>query len=547
MNKYKFILSIVLTLSCLFSTAQVTKRSRPEGWNQLVEGARFMDRFLPMPNQDGMTSNTWGADAVIPRDINNGIEDPKWSYWGGNARLQDDGKYHLFVCRWSESSPRGHMAWPGSTVVHTVADHSPGPYRVVEEIGKGHNPEWYVTADNKYVVSVIGKYYVSEYVNGPWECKKFDFDRRDRQIIDGLSNLTFAQREDGSFVMICRGGGVWISQDGLSSWNQITDASVYPPVDGRFEDPLIWKTNVQYHLIVNDWLGRIAWHLRSKDGINWKTEAGEAYLPGIAVHQDGTKEDWFKYERMKVVQDEYGRAFQANFAVIDTLKKHDRKNDHHNSKNISIPLTVGKLMTVLNTERITKNTQEIRVRIQAEKGFNPYDDIDFNSLRFGASEAVNFGGGSKVKSFKQKGDDVIISFYGKNNGLTDEHFAAKLLGRNQQGDLLFAYSKLPGVAYIEAALSARKPVFNHQGTELNILIENFGQVSSNISSIHIYKIMKERKELIAKATVPAIKPYESVKLNIQTLAPQHKTKKQPYLILINEGEADMVSFKINDD
>jgi len=347
--------------------------------------------------------------------------------------------------------------------------------------------------------------------------------------------------------MICRGGSVWISKDGRSTWNQISDSRIYPPVDGRFEDPLIWKTDVQYHLIVNDWLGRMAWHLRSKDGINWKTEAGEAYLPGIAVHQDGTKEDWFKYERIKVIQDDYGRAYQANFAVIDTFKHFDKRNDNHSSKNISIPLTVGRLMSVLNTSSITENTEEITVKIKAEKDFNPHTDIDFNSLRFGSAKAVNFGGGTKVKNIKQDGKDLIIIFHGEGNGLSDENFSAKLLGRNKQGELLFAYSKLPGVNYIEATLSARKPKFKNKGTELDIVIENFGQISSQIATLHIYKIINEEKELIGKATILAIKPYEGENITIHTLSPQHKTKKQPYLILINEGEADMVSFKINYD
>ena len=105
--------------------------------------------------------------------------------------------------------------------------------------------------------------------------------------------------------------------------------------------PVIWRDHIQYHLIVNDWLGRIAFYLRSKDGVNWVVDPGEAYMPGVAVHADGQVEDWFKYERLKVYQDKYGRAIQANFAVIDTLKNEDKPFDHHSSKNISIPLNPG--------------------------------------------------------------------------------------------------------------------------------------------------------------------------------------------------------------
>lgn len=129
--------------------------------------------------------------------------------------------------------------------------------------------------------------------------------------------------------MVCRGGGVWISQTGLSPYNQISDKRAYPPVKGEFEDPVVWRDHVQYHLIVNDWLGRIAFYQRSKDGINWITDPGEAYQPGVSFHEDGKVENWFKYERIKIFQDKYGRAIQANFAVIDTLKNEDLPNDNH--------------------------------------------------------------------------------------------------------------------------------------------------------------------------------------------------------------------------
>ena len=68
--------------------------------------------------------------------------------------------------------------------------------------------------------------------------------------------------------------------------------------------------NVHYNLIVNDWLGRIAVYERSKDGVNWKVESGEAYLPGVSVQQDGRIEGWWKYERLKIFQDKYGLIFR---------------------------------------------------------------------------------------------------------------------------------------------------------------------------------------------------------------------------------------------
>ncbi len=102
-NFYPFII-LFLGLLSINTDAQITERSRPEIWNDLAFGGRFMDRFLPMPAQGPLTENTWGANYVKPRYIENGLEDDEWSYWGGNALLGEDGMYHLFVCRWREDA-----------------------------------------------------------------------------------------------------------------------------------------------------------------------------------------------------------------------------------------------------------------------------------------------------------------------------------------------------------------------------------------------------------------------------------------------------------
>ena len=70
---------ICATLACCLFAANVNgqsvERDRPEAWKDLVYGGRFMDRFLPMPVQGRLTSDTWGADHVKPRYVDNGIED----------------------------------------------------------------------------------------------------------------------------------------------------------------------------------------------------------------------------------------------------------------------------------------------------------------------------------------------------------------------------------------------------------------------------------------------------------------------------------------
>lgn len=548
MKKYLFVSLTVLTF--FFTpynlTAQITERPRPEEWKQLVKGARFIDRLLPMP-KGKLSSDTWGAKGVLPRYIDNGIEDRIRSYWGGKIILGSDKLYHLYVAGWLESSAKGHAEWPNSIVYHTVSDNSIGPYVVKDTIGPGHNPEVFRIKDGRYVIYIIDGYYISNSLNGPWELKHFDFEKRDRPIIEGLSNLTFAQRADGSYLMVCRGGGVWISKTGISAYNQITDRRVYPNVKGEFEDPVVWRDNVQYHLIVNDWLGRIAFYQRSKDGVNWVTDPGEAYTIGVAKHEDGQVEDWYKFERIKVLQDNFGRAIQANFAVIDTSKADDKASDRHSSKNISVPLNPGVLLTMLNKEMPTAKTKVISVKIAAEKGFNPQTDVDVKSLRFGASTEVNFGRGSKVLSVVKSNKDLIVNFDAKGSGITKEEFAPKLIGKSTAGKLLYGYTRVPWLNYNEAILSTRKPVFSPENnkTNLKIEVENFGQVVSKKSVLEVTCLVGNEKKTLGIVAVPVLQPYGKTEVSVLTDQVFEKGKEYAFSVTVstNNTKVSLFEFK----
>ena len=85
-------LKLLLATACLAPlplTAQITERERPAEWKHLITGGRYMDRFEAMP--DGtLSGETWGADSVRPRYIDNGIEHPDISFWGGNILQTPD-------------------------------------------------------------------------------------------------------------------------------------------------------------------------------------------------------------------------------------------------------------------------------------------------------------------------------------------------------------------------------------------------------------------------------------------------------------------------
>lgn len=535
--------AITIIASLMFGAilqAQITERERPAEWAQLVEGARFMDRFLPMP-QGKTAQSIWGTDSVQNRYVDNGIEHPDISFWGGNILQAEDGIYHLYVCGWPENSPKGHMFWGNSTVFHATCNNSTGPFKIESSIGKGHNPEAFRLKDGRVVVYVIDGYYIADKEDSRiWTYGRFQFDARDRKIIAGLSNLTFARRQDDSYLMVCRGGGVWISKDGLSPYLQITDKRVYPNVEGRFEDPIVWRDSLQYHLIVNDWLGRVAFYQRSIDGIHWITEPGEAYVPGVSYHADGEVEHWFKYERLKIFQDEYGRAIQANFAVIDTIKWNDLPNDRHSSKNISIPLNKGLLLEVLNEEEITASTRRIDVRIKGEKDFNPQTDLDIESLRFGSYTEVNFGRGCKAIRSKVDGKDLIVTFKGKGSGITTKEFAPKLIGKDNQGEMVFGYARLPYVDYQPAILSARRPVYNKEQGCIKVEIQNFGLSASQPSEIEI----SCNGVLLGKVKIKALLPYATETITIKDTSPIKGDESTYEIVFLTEGkEVERNTFK----
>ncbi|MDZ8120004.1 glycoside hydrolase family protein [Pontiella agarivorans] len=439
--------AVFLSLSTtLYAVRTPSEYVPPSG---LVRGGAFIDRFLPIPVSGSLRSDVWGATNVVPRDVNNGLEDDEYSYWGGNIIVGDDGKNHLFVCRWPEDNVKGggkasgHNTWWAAEVVHAISDGPLGPYKVIDVIGPGVTPEIYRRKDGTFTIGIMGEMaYTGPMLNGPWTKIKATFDCKKEKL--NTTCRTYVPRADGSVLMMNKNGYMFISDHGDEHFRQVTDQSVYPKIENDFEDPVIWKDEVQYHLVVNDWRRRYALYMRSPDGIHWKWDPGYAYTPEVMKHEDGTKEQWYKFERAKVRQDQYGRATHMNFAVIDVIKNNDLANDNHSSKNVVIPLVVPRRLELLNQESILLNTEPVQVKILAEEGFQPLEDVDVGSLIFGAPELVNFGKGCKPIKSEAIGSDLMVTFEGRKHGVSQDNFTAKMIGRTKSGGLLMGYVALPG-------------------------------------------------------------------------------------------------------
>ncbi|MFI5380964.1 MAG: glycoside hydrolase family protein [Tepidisphaerales bacterium] len=314
----------------------------------------LIDYFLPMPIQSPLVSNVWGAPGVFPRDPQNGLEDAtmkQWCYWDGQIIKGTDSKYHMFASRWDQA--KGHGGWGGSLAVHAVSEKVIGPYvdKGVcwpdNQKGKGHNVTALVLPDGRYAVLVSetrpGDVFVSKSLDGPWEhlgsikVAANEFSRFGR-----MSNVSIMVRPDGDFMIVARSGAIWISKTGILGPYTVQGPGVYPKVAGlplrNLEDPVVWHSGGLYHIVVNGWSDRKAYHITSVDGIDNWTLRGLAYDPtrDFVRYTDGTVNHWEKMERPGVLIED-GHVTHFTFAVLDVPKNQERGNDTHGSKVIVVP------------------------------------------------------------------------------------------------------------------------------------------------------------------------------------------------------------------
>lgn len=330
----------------------------------------FISYFKPMPAAR-LSESVWGAAEVGRRDPLNGLEDAtlaKWNYWDGQILQGSDGKYRMFASRWGQAL--GHMAWGQSLAVSAISNSLYGPYRDTgliwpkNEGGKGHNVIALKLPDGRYAVVVSetrnGDVFVSKSIDGPWQ--KLGSISVDQSAFTSVktpgdlpssapkapwkaSNVSLIARPNGRFEIIQRSGRILISNTGILGPYKVMGDSIYRGVSGipqtdmrAYEDPVIWYSGGWYHVIVNHWRSRRAYHLISRDGIaGWRFQ-GMAYEPNAKFirYADGTNNTWNKLERPAVVIED-GHVIAMTFAVIDTSKESQTGNNGHGSKVIVVP------------------------------------------------------------------------------------------------------------------------------------------------------------------------------------------------------------------
>ncbi len=345
--------------------------------------------------------NCVAGSGVVPRDICNGIESPtnppQFYYWDGKVIRSADGLWHLFADRWAGTA--GFQAWTSSDPIHAVGDGGPlGPFTddgfaysdsaLGADPHHGHNSSVVALADGSFalVVSEVVPFTIltSGSLDGPWvPCSNnpgvgLSVPAGFGGNTNYASNISLAVGPGNSFEIVQRHGLIATSTTGVCGpykAQQPTNtypsteavpaanvASIYPnrqkhldpqgpsTVESTYvlaEDPVIWFSGGQYHVLYDYPDDRVGYHLTSTDGIHDWTDRGLAYDPRDAQqifrYPDGTVDHWFKMERPGVVV-ENGEVTYVTFAVSDVDKNSQiGAGSDHGSKVVVVPFNGAQL------------------------------------------------------------------------------------------------------------------------------------------------------------------------------------------------------------
>jgi len=334
----------------------------------------FISYFKPTPINVPLSASAWGAATVGPRDQDNGLEDrtlQHWNYWDGVILKGADGRYRLFGSRWDQA--KGHADWWNSRAIEAVAPRLIGPYQDKgllwpdNDGGRGHNVIALKLRDGTYAVVISEtrntSVFTSASIDGPWRFSgevSVDQDAYHSLANAGPgggaltgpdpkpwhgSNVNIVERPGGGFIMVQRSGQILLSEKSILGPYRVMGDSIYRGLAGlpqfhlqNLEDPVIWYSGGWYHILVNHWEQRQAYHLISRDGINGWRMQGLAYRPGADFirYTNGVVNHWNKLERPGVVL-EKGHVVALTFAVIDVPKEEQTPGSHHGSKVIVVP------------------------------------------------------------------------------------------------------------------------------------------------------------------------------------------------------------------
>lgn len=283
------------------------------------------------------------------------------------------------------------------------------------------------------------------------------------------------QRSDGSVLKITEDGAILVSTDGKNPYVTVPGKKAFDEKEGATE---LWRDNVQYHLLVK--AGDKALYYRSGNGVDWVFDSERPAGTG-------------------------------------------RKDLQPNIQ-----------MRIMSGSAETANTESVLVMISSSAGFNPVEDLDQESLRFGSPAVVNAGNGSRSVYDRVMGNNLILGFPEEGAGLTSDDFAIKIAGLKKDGTQVFAFAKMTGYNGENEIFAVEGPS-NISSAGADVKVTNFGVKSSHSA---IVTASAEYREL-ATASIDPLLPGESRTVRMDGDFTSHPSKKTRKTILLTSDAVDV--------
>lgn len=311
------------------------------------------------------------AARLLPTNFGNGFRLDGFWVWCGSTIKGDDGKYHMFASRWSNSTGFSPYWLTNSEIVHAVADKPEGPYKFSDvalpplgsEFWDGqmtHNPAIRKHGDT-YLLYYTGTTYkgarpskdnpvgetdplkleahqgeriglaTSKSPYGPWT-------RLDKPILDVVpnsweqylvSNAAPVVMKDGKVRLYYKGVeklrvhaiGLAVADCPTCEYKRISDKPLNMGIGA--EDPFIWMENGKYKALMLDHERRYSpdkeiFYAVSDDGIRWHVPRNAIAVSKNVRFADGTTKKMNSTERPHVLI-ENGRPTHVFFATGETV------------------------------------------------------------------------------------------------------------------------------------------------------------------------------------------------------------------------------------
>jgi len=308
---------------------------------------------------------------LLPTGYANGFRLDDYWVWCGSSIKGDDGKYHLFASRWSNSTGFSPYWLTNSEIVHAVSERAEGPYKFSEvalpprgaEFWDGqmtHNPAIRKFGDT-YLLYYTGTTYqgarpgaanpvgetdalkleahrgeriglaTSKSPYGPWK-------RLSKPILDVVPNSWEQYLVSNAAPVVLKNGSVMLYYKGVEKlrvhaiglatadcptceYRRVSDKPLNMGIGA--EDPFIWQEDGKFKALMLDHERRYSpdkeiFYAVSDDGLKWRVPLNSIAVSRKVLFADGTTKKMNSTERPHVLI-ENGKPTHVFFATGETV------------------------------------------------------------------------------------------------------------------------------------------------------------------------------------------------------------------------------------